>query len=203
MSNEDIDRLKQQTFDKFKIIISNSKKAGTYNFPHNLGLIILGYASTDNNTVANFVNRYKSYMLNLLVEGVSNQDILVWWNQPDVSRRLVYFDDAEYALSYFSSFEVDKDKNKTQSTVYDQLKRGRAEFLRLNPIFKAFEYEHSFLKEFDFQTPEDFPLPYELKERVLKYHEKIQLYGGLYIEDIMKFTSYNAFIRSLIRKSIV
>lgn len=199
ISNEDINSLKQQTIKQFECIINDSKRAGTYELPHNLGSIILGYESSDKKAVVDFVHKYRTYMLDLIIEGVTSRDIYNWWNQPDVSRRLVYFDDAAFALTFFLSIQGNDIENKQENTNDDQFKKNLSQYRRNNPSFKAFEYADSSIKDLDFLNVDDLPLPYELKERVLTFHEKRRLGGGLRDEEFINFTSYNAFIRSKIR----
>ncbi len=190
---------------RYKKIMKLSINNGTHMLPHNLGSIIIGSEKTNDSKVLDFVKEYKKVFPRLISEGVTMSDIVYWWNQPDVYRYVIYDEDnlklkfhVLQALNIDCGYlSVDEKFEKVKINNPLKVKDHIVAFHLISPIFEAYEYNHSWLLR-EVLIGVNRPLPYELKDRVLRYLTKIG-YEKLYMMLQKKgHKSVNAFIREKI-----
>ena len=87
---------------------AEAEQQGTTNLPSNFGEILLEREKTDETTRLKFVVKRK--------EGVRDEDILWWWNMPDLQRRLMIQDDDITSLAIFNQ-HMDEGKTKDEAAV--------------------------------------------------------------------------------------
>ena len=174
---------KKLTKDMLDQAIEQSKKEGTYNFPQNLGDIILEEADTDNPTIKKVVESIRQKLPRKKEEGVRDEDIRWWWNLNDVERRMMLAQDlATKSTAFLASLEKGKTENDALAMV-----------VKIHPEYgNPDDTTHS--------SGDDRPLPYELKDRINIY---IQKRAGKnseeYKKEIASSSSFNALIRKEMR----
>src|SRR3989344_4377855 len=93
MSGVSSSEAKKLTEDTLNQAIWQSKKEGTYDFPQNLGDIILGEANTDDLTIKKVAESIRQKLPRKKEEGVRDEDVRWWWNLNDVERRMMLAQD--------------------------------------------------------------------------------------------------------------
>ena len=115
-------------------------------------------------------------------EGVTDEDIKVWWNMPDEQQEQLISEDEVYKTAIFKSL-LDEKVNKEKALI--KLKK-------YIPIYWSPTPGHL--------PTEDSPLPYELKPRINNYMNSSAKGLEKFKSDSEKFTSMNAYLRSKIEK---
>lgn len=165
----------------FKSFADEQKEAasreGTYRLPESFGEILLERELSDEKVRAAFVTKR--------VEGVTDQDIALWWNMPDLERRMICKIDEMNRILLF-------DKLRQGSSVTE------AEAARM--VAKRFpiygDPNHLVL-----DAEDDRPLPFELKWRVNRYiTERTQADPDEFHEEVEASTSLNALLRKAMRE---
>jgi uncharacterized protein with GYD domain len=156
-----------------------AQKDGTIDLPPNLGDILLQKEFTDKNVKTMLEKRRK--------EGVRNEDIRWWYNMHELERRMMLKFDEYMRLVHLMNL-TDQGVNEKEA-----VKRLR----KTHPMFGDPE-------DTSRTTGEDRPLPYELKDRINIFIEKIAKSSPAdlekYKKEIEESSSYNAFVREQIRK---
>lgn len=130
----------------------------------------------------------KEYIVKVKEEGVTDEDLELWWSfYPDGQKEIIKQDNTS-RMAFF----LDK---KAQGADADEA----AEALRKAfPIYgDPADQKHT--------SGNDRPLPYELKDRVNRYVERVTKEGKLhdYKKEIDEFSTYNAFVRDKIRNDLL
>jgi hypothetical protein len=196
------------------LIIKNaaesSRKLITADLPRNLGYYILGYKQTDNRMLSIFQSNYREYMQELISDNVSNMEIFSWWNLSNTDRSVIY----QFDLSVYQAYCRQRNQGTLiEKSVEDYFTKGidrslinNRDYVRgygcLNPIFKAFEFRNEMSDFQDYSRTDDRPLPYELRERVQKFQIQTHKNENL-LNEICRFSSYNAFIRYQVHQNRV
>lgn len=178
-----------------KKLLKNAKRAcieqESLNLPMKYGDILLEKESTD--------ERVKETLAKKRKEGVRDEDIRFWWNLPDLERSMVVQADSVIRMEPFV-ISIGKGMDKYEAA---------AEVRKIHPIYEDHDYKYLIKEQksaFQFRsltntTGEDRPLPYELKNRINKYIEKMLREN---IEELKKdmenFSTFNALVREEIRK---
>ena len=176
---------KKLTKDMLDQAIEQSKKEGTYDFPQNLGDIILGETDTDNLTIKKVAESIRQKLPRKKEEGVRDEDVRWWWNLNDVERRMMLAQDlAAKSTGMLAALE------KGIATSPDE---AIAIVIKIHPVYgNPDDTTHS--------SGDDRPMPYELKDRVNIY---IQKRAGKnseeYKKDMESSSSFNALIRKEMR----
>jgi len=156
--------------------INESKQVGSYNLPKNFGNIIIEREGKGENTLKNISSKR--------ADGVTNEDIIKWWNLNDIDRRMkMSFHEINhiYLLKYFVAKEG---LNPDQAL---------AKTRKLLPVYGDSSDTSHF-------TGDDRPLPFELYNRVDAYMINRNLSELVqYKKDIENSSSFNALIRREIR----
>ena len=159
--------------DMLKQAKEESLKEGTSKLPQNFGDIVLTNG------------KFKSALAKIRNEGVRDEDIRWWWNMHDLERRMMLkVDDINKSALFIKLIEKDGLDEK------EAARRVRKSF----PIFgDPDDTTHTF--------GEDRPLPYELKDRINFYIEKMsQTDPEKLKKEIEKSSTINALIRKEIKK---
>jgi hypothetical protein len=149
--------------------------SGDDKLPQNFGDVML--SNEDKMT-----NDFKKIMLLKRKEGVRDEDIKWWWNMYYLERGMMEeYDDFMKVTLFGNCIEKGMDKSMALSEVK-----------KYHPIYTdAYKGRENI----------DDPLPIELKNRINQYTEKRALEdANQYKKDILKASSYNAFVRNEIEK---
>ncbi len=190
-------------------IRNNSIKNGTSNLPENLGNIIFGVDSSDDEDCLTFINKYRDYIPQLYQDNVHIYDIILWWSQADYHRHTFYFYQEVSLTNYILSknrikidiLNMSQQLKTFKSNNPKSYEEGIKEYHYCFPTYNAYEFKQEYILK-DFSNEEDRPLPFELYRRVQKY---IQRNGGdekvyqIALEANCK--SINAYIRKIIKDS--
>ena len=166
----------------FKSIAKEQKEAalreGTHQLPESFGRILLERERTDEKVKETFASKR--------AEGVSDQDIDLWWNLHDLERRLICkIDEMNRILLFERLVKVDgMTEPKAARTVAKRY-----------PIYG--DPDHLVL-----DTDDDRPLPFEMKWRINRYiSEKTKIEPDGFQKEVEAATSLNALLRQAIRRS--
>lgn len=119
--------------------------------------------------------------------GVRDEDVIEWWNIPDIERRLMLMDDDVFRVTAYLS-AMDDGATEEQA--------GRL-IWKMRPMFG------------DPTAPPTFPddgsstlLPFELKLRFMRWSERIEEGGGVEAMQAERepFSTMNGYVRQLIRE---
>lgn len=184
MSGVPSSEAKKLTGDMLNQAIEQSKKEGTYDFPQNLGDIILGEADTDNLTIKKVAESIRQKLPRKKEEGVRDEDVRWWWNLSDVERRMMLAQDlAAKSTGMLAALE------KGIATSPDE---AIAIVIKIYPVYgNPDDTTHS--------SGDDRPLPYEIKDRVNIY---IQKRAGKNSEEYKKEMESSSSFNALIRKEM-
>jgi hypothetical protein len=165
----------------FKAFVADQKSAakreGTDRLPEMFGTILLEREQTDEKVRDAFAPKR--------AEGVTDEDIALWWNMHDLERRLICKVDEMNRILLF-----EKLKNDGGLTDPEAARRVAKRF----PIYG--DPEHRVLDNED-----DRPLPYELKWRVNRYMtEKTEADPDGFQKEVEAATSLNALLRRALRR---
>jgi len=185
MSGISSSEAKKLTEDMLDQAIEQSKKEGTYNFPQNLGDIILGEANTDNPTIKKVAESIRQKLPRKKEEGVRDEDIRWWWNLNDVERRMMLAQDlAAKSTGMLGFLESGMASNPEQAV---------AMVCKIHPVYGDPNDNSQ-------SSGDDRPLPFELKDRINIYIEKrAGKNSDEYKREMELSSSFNAFIRKEIR----
>jgi len=182
MSSEEA---KQTADNLINSAIENSKKAETYNnLPQKIGDIILEKAESDEDFVNKYVESIRQEIPAKRKEGVTDGDILLWWNLCDIERWVILEKDNQTNVSYL----VNCIQNHNLS-MDDAMSRLR----KFYPLYGNPEDTSN-------TKGNDRPLPYELKDRINTYMRKrVSSDPEKYKKEVEKSSTFNALIRKEIK----
>lgn len=151
---------------------------GTNNLPNNFGEIVVYQLSKNPGYFCEFVT-------SALNDGASTEDIIEYWNMPDLERRMAEWSDNIFNYATLKQIEeLEKIDNKSA----------------MEKVRKVFPYYGNPNDETQAKG-EDRPLSIALRNRIIKYSTKIG--DQIVLQESQKFTSYNAYIREMIRKGFI
>ena len=165
----------------FKTFAEEQKEAarrdGTDRLPESFGEMLLEREPTDEKVHAAFAPKR--------AEGVTDQDIALWWNMHDLERRMICKVDEMNRILLFEKL--------VQGSGMTELEAAQSVAKRF-PVYG--DTEHLVLG-----TDDDRPLPFELKWRVNRYlTERTKADPDGFQEAAQAFTSMNALLRKAIRQ---
>lgn len=156
-----------------EVCIQEAEDEGTLDSAENYGDILLELEKKDKD-VKRFLDKRRE-------EGATDEDIRKWWNMSDIERRMIVKIEALRQLSLFRRL---RDRGLSQ----DEAAYGVRKYLPLYGEIEGEPDEHS-------------PLPFELRDRVEEYIEKRLLMDpDNFSKEVESFTTFNAFVRSEIKK---
>ncbi len=167
--------------DIFEAFVKDQKEAaqreGTDRIPEFFGEILLEREQTD--------EQVKNAFAPKRADGVSNEDIVAWWNMHDLERRMICKVDEMNRILLFEHLV------RTDGITEPEAARMVAKRF---PIYG--DSEHLVL-----ETADDRPLPFELKWRVNQYiSERTQADPDTFHEEVEASTSMNAVLRKAVRE---
>src|SRR3989344_5337222 len=176
---------KKLTEDMLDQAIEQSKKEGTYDFPQNLGDIILGEADTDDLTIKKVAESIHQKLPRKKEEGVRDKDVRWWWNLNDVERRMMLAQDLAAKSAAVLGF-LDSGMASNPQQAVDMV-------CRFHPVYGDPNDNSQ-------SSGDDRPLPFELKDRINIYIEKRAGKGSEeYKREMESLSSFNALIRKEMR----
>lgn len=166
----------------FKAFAADQKEAalreGTDRLPESFGEILLEREKTDEQVRNAFAPKR--------AEGVTDEDIVFWWNMHDLERRMICKVDEMNRIVLFEKLIRDGAVTEKEAA-----RRVAGQY----PIYG--DPEHLVL-----ETDDDRPLPYELKWRVNRYlTERYQADPDGFRKESEASTSLNALLRKAVRQS--
>jgi len=166
----------------FKTFAEEQKEAasreGTDRLPENFGQILLEREQTDEEVRNAFAPKR--------AEGVSDEDIAVWWNMHDLERRMICKVDEMNRILLFEKLLHGSGVSESEAA-----RMVAKQF----PIYG--DSEHLVL-----DTDDDRPLPFELKWRINRYvTEKTKADPDGFKEALEASTSLNALLRRAMRQN--
>jgi len=154
-----------------------TRNEGTDRFPESFGDILLEREKTDEKVRDAFASKR--------AEGVTDEDISLWWNMHDLERRMICKVDEMNRILLFEKL--------LQQNGVTELEAARMVAKRF-PVYG--DPSHLVLDNDD-----DRPLPFELKWRVNRYLAKrTKANPDKYQEEIEASTSLNALLRNALRR---
>ena len=165
----------------YKAFVQDLKEAalreGTDRLPEMFGGILLDRERTDEKVQNAFAPKR--------AEGVTDEDIALWWNMHDLERRMICKVDEMNRIMLF-----EKLVQKNGLTEPDAARMVAKRF----PIYG--DPDHLVL-----ETDDDRPLPYELKWRVNRFFmERTKADPEVFQKEVEASTSLNALLRRALRK---
>ncbi len=165
----------------FKALAEEQKEAarreGTDRLPELFGEILLEREQTD--------EKIRNAFAPKRVEGVTDEDIALWWNMHDLERRMICKVDEMNRILLF-----EKLMQNSSVTEQDAARMVAKRF----PVYG--DPDHLVL-----ETEDDRPLPFELKWRVNRYlTEKTKADPDRFKEEAEASTSLNALLRRAVRQ---
>jgi len=172
---------KEIAHEIFKTFAEEQKEAarreGKDRFPASFGDILLEREKTDEKVRDAFAPKR--------AEGVTEEDIALWWNMHDLERRLICKVDEMNRILLF--------QNLVQESGATEPEAARMVAKRF-PIYG--DPDHLVL-----ETDDDRPLPFELKWRINRYiAERTKADPDGFHEEVESSTSLNALLRRTIRQ---
>ena len=165
----------------FKVFVKDQKEAahaeGTDRIPELFGEILLEREKTDEEVKNAFAPKR--------ADGVTDEDIVLWWNMHDLERRMICKVDEMNRILLF-----EKLVEGSSVTEPDAARMVARRF----PIYG--DPNHLVL-----ETDDDRPLPFELKWRVNRYiMERTKADPDGFEEEVESSTSLNAVLRKAVRQ---
>lgn len=165
----------------FRSMVKEQKEAavreGTDKLPESFGVILLDWERTHETLRDTFAPKR--------ADGVTDEDVVFWWNMHDLERRLICKLDEMNRILLFDKLIQDKGITEPEAA---QMVAKRF------PIYGDTEHRV-------FGTEEDRPLPFELKWRVNRYiTNKTSADPEKFREEVEASTSLNAVLRKAIRQ---
>jgi len=166
----------------YKILVQEQKEAarreGTDRLPQSFGEILLGREKTDEIVREAFAPKR--------ADGVSDEDIALWWNMHDLERRMICRVDEMNRIMLFEKLMQESGATEPETARI---------VARRFPIYG--DREHLVLG-----TDDDRPLPFELKWRVNRYiSERTQSDPDGFWKETEASTSLNALLRRALRQN--
>jgi hypothetical protein len=162
--------------DLCKQAIHEAEAEATLNLPPNLGDLLLEKEAGDPKTGLMLDKRRK--------EGVRNQDIKWWMNRHELDRKMMMKVDDMSKLALF--IKLKEENGCTEAEAAMRVKK-------FFPIYGDPEDTST-------STGDDRPLPFELKDRINIYIEKVSRSDpNRYKREVEKASSFNALIRKEIK----
>ena len=166
----------------FKKFVEEQKDAarreGTDQFPESFGEILLEKEQSDEKVRNAFAPKR--------AEGVTDEDIALWWNMHDLERRMICKVDEMNRILLFEKL--------VQSSGLTEQEAARTVAKRF-PIYG--EPDHLVL-----ETDDDRPLPFELKWRINRYiAERMKADPDAFQKEVEAATSLNALLRAAQRQN--
>ena len=167
---------KKAVRNMIKLAKEEQKKEKMENVPKNFGNFLLNKENTDEKIKIKFAKKRK--------EGVRDEDIKWWFNMHDLERRMLLIIDDITRKAMFEKF-IESGKNEKEAAI---------EIRRFQPMYgNPDDNTHT--------SGVDSPLPFELKNRINKYVESKISNPEQFKSEILKSSSFNAYIRNQIRKN--
>lgn len=188
--NLDPAEAKRMAAELFESALKEAAEKGTLDLPKNLGNMIVDKAVPIHPKAKEIYDKTRKRMLRLKNELVKNKDVIWWWNLTEIERIMINKNDETVRFAFFL------DKLQAIADQYPSVEAATpAAKVMVNKAFAIYGYEES---------PtfcQDSPLPFELKDRVDAYMEKIALNGEIYNlkNKTQQYSSFNAFVRSEIK----
>ncbi len=154
-SGIDKEEAKKMIEDMLNTAIEQSKKGGNYFLPQNLGSIIVGEAETDDQGIQKYTQALRERMPQN--EGISLDDIRMWWNLNDVERRMIQMQDMATKSTAMFGF--------LKSGMASSPEQAIAMVCKIHPVYGNPNDNSQ-------SSGDDRPLPYELKDRINIYIQK-------------------------------
>ncbi len=182
MSEEDAKKAAEDLLDR---AIEQSKKAGTYNnLPKIMGDIILGVTKTDDELVKKYAESICKEIPTKRKEGVTDEDISLWWNLCDIERWVTVEYDNELHMACMINYM--QNNNLSMDEAMDRLRK-------YYPLYGDPEDTSN-------TKGDDRPLPFELKDRVNTYMSKRTVMDlSKYKKEVEQSTTFNALVRKEIK----
>jgi hypothetical protein len=154
-----------------------AQREGTDRFPDSFGDILLERAQTDEKVREAFGPKR--------AEGVTDEDIALWWNMHDLERRLICKVDEMNRILLFEKLVQDSEVSEQEA--------ARMVAKRF-PVYG--DPDHLVL-----DTDDDRPLPYELKWRINRYiSQRTESDSENFQKEVEASTSLNALLRKALRQ---
>lgn len=188
--NLDPAEAKRMAAELFESALKEAAEKGTLDLPKNLGNMIVDKTVPIHPKAKEIYDKTRKRMLRLKNELVKNKDVIWWWNLTEIERIMINKNDETVRFAFFL------DKLQAIADQYPSVEAATpAAKVMVNKAFAIYGYEES---------PtfcQDSPLPFELKDRVDAYMEKIALNGEIYNlkNKTQQYSSFNAFVRSEIK----
>ena len=173
------EKVAKEIFSAFvKDIKEASRREGTNRLPEMFGTILLEQEKTDEKVKIAFAPKR--------ADGVTDEDIALWWNMHDLERRMICKVDEMNRIVLFE--KLVKDSGVTEPEAAHMVAKRF-------PIYG--DPEHLVLKNED-----DRPLPFELKWRINQYMtERMKTDPEGFNKQVDASTSLNALLRKAIRQN--
>jgi hypothetical protein len=164
--------------ESIELCEKQSLKEGTRNLPTNFGEIVV-------NQLCNEPGYFKDFVDIAYRDGATTQNIIDYWNMPDLERRM-----AEWSSNIFefAAFMHIKESEKLDD---------KAAMIKIRKLFPNYGNTNDDIQE----QSEDRPLSVALRDRINIYSANVG--DQKTIQESQKYSSYNAYIRDLIRKRII
>ena len=171
-------------------IIAEAKAEGTYDIPRGLGDALLGLNEPPSDRIADWVDEKRMELPRLRQEGVTDDDIRIWWNMTSVEQRFAIEQDNQGHLAYIMwAISEGHASGPTNEETLDEA----AELLRKShPLYGDPDDTRN-------TTGDDRPLPYELKDRVNRYVVRRAVDPDAYKREVDRSSTFNALVRQEIR----
>ena len=188
--NLDHTEAQRMATELFESALNEATEKGALDLPKDLGNMIIDKIIPIHPKAKEIYDKTRKRMLRLKNELVKNNDVIWWWNLTEIERIMINKNDETVRFAFFL--------NKLQE-IADRYPSVEAATpvarAMVNKSFAIYGYEES--PTFD----QDSPLPFELKDRVDAYMEKIALNGDICNLKIktQHYSSFNAFVRSEIK----
>lgn len=162
----------------------------TYDLPTNLGSLVLQNTSPTDQYAKSAYDLIQRRLPRLRSEGVTDKDIIWWWNFSQIERSMIIKNDE---MEYHNFFVTQLLKTQTQFPKKETAQNAaRALANKRFPIYTQHLQDDVF-------SPDD-PLPYELKERVDAFMANASRSPDFQqtLQQLQTFSTFNAFIRQQI-----
>ncbi|MBO7447880.1 hypothetical protein J6U78_06065, partial [bacterium] len=163
----------------------------TYDLPTNLGSLVLQNTSPTDQYAKSAYDLIQRRLPRLRSEGVTDKDIIWWWNFSQIERSMIIKNDE---MEYHNFFVTQLLKTQTQFPKKETAQNAaRALTNKRFPIYTQNLQDDVF-------SPDD-PLPYELKERVDSFMSNASRSPDFQqtLQQLQTFSTFNAFIRQQIK----
>ena len=183
-NHSEAEKIAKEWLDKS---IKESKAAGLYFLPQNIGDVVLGYAQSNNQDVNEIADNIRKSLPRKREEGVRDEDVRWWWNLPDIEKRMLGEEYVFHKMGLYASETegLDLHDKKTQNF-------GEGKVIKWFPMYGN--------PDDDTTQGDDRPIPAELKKRIDIYITKRAMNDSIqYKKDIEQSSTFNALIRKEIR----